>query len=65
MTTCTEPGYTDSIRGILRNNPGEKPMTQRLVEAHAAEVARDEARFAEEFHSPNGGLMVERGQRGW
>jgi AbrB family looped-hinge helix DNA binding protein len=37
--------YIDSIQGILQGNPGEKPMTQQLVEEHAAEVAREEAEF--------------------
>ena len=41
------PATIDSIRGILQNKPGEKPMTQELVEAHAAEAARDEEGFAE------------------
>ncbi len=41
------PATIDSIRGILKSKPGEKPMTQELVEAHAAEAARDEAVCAE------------------
>jgi len=41
------PATIDSIRGILQNKPGEKPMTQQLIEAHAAEVARDEVGCAE------------------
>ena len=32
------PAYIDSIRGILQNKPGEKPMTQELDENHAEEV---------------------------
>lgn len=35
--------YIDSIKGILQRKPGEKPMTQELVEEHAAEVAAEEA----------------------
>ncbi len=35
------PAYIDSIRGILKTKPGEKPMTQELVEEHAAEVEAD------------------------
>ena len=41
------PATIDSVRGILQNKPGEKPITQQLVESHAAEVARDEAGCAE------------------
>lgn len=36
------PAYIDSIQGILRTKPGEKPVTQELVEEHAAEVAGEE-----------------------
>ncbi len=41
------PAYIDSIPGILQNKPGEKSMTQELVEAHVAEAVRNEAGFAE------------------
>ena len=37
--------YIDSFRGILKTKLGEKPMTQELVEDHAAEVAQEEAKF--------------------
>lgn len=37
--------YIDSFRGILKRMPGEKPMTQELVEDHVEEVAREEAKF--------------------
>jgi len=37
--------YIDSIQGILQRKPGEKPMTQELVEEHATEVSREEAKF--------------------
>ena len=43
------PAYIDSIRGILQNKPNEKTMTQQLIEAHTAEVARDEAGIGMEF----------------
>lgn len=37
--------YIDSIQGILQRKPGEKPITQELVEEHAAEVAAEEAKI--------------------
>lgn len=37
--------YIDSVQGILQRRPGEKPMTQELVEEHAAEVAKEEAQL--------------------
>ena len=46
MRPITE-AYIDSIRGILKPEPGEKPVTQELVEEHAAEVAREEAEVEE------------------
>lgn len=39
------PAYIDSIRGILQNKLGEKPITQQLIEAHVAEAAWDEVGF--------------------
>ena len=35
--------YIKSFQGILETKPGEKPVTQELVEEHAAEVAGEEA----------------------
>ncbi|MEA2067800.1 MAG: AbrB/MazE/SpoVT family DNA-binding domain-containing protein [Verrucomicrobiota bacterium] len=35
--------YIDSVQGMLKRKSGEKPMTQELVEEHAAEVSREEA----------------------
>jgi AbrB family looped-hinge helix DNA binding protein len=37
--------YIDSLRGLLKGKPGEKPVTRELIEAHAAEVAAEEARI--------------------
>ena len=31
-----------SLRGSLKRKPGEKPITQELIEEHAEEVRRDE-----------------------
>ena len=33
--------YIESLQGILQTRPGEKPMTQELVEEHAAEVLQE------------------------
>ncbi len=33
----------DSARGLLRRNPGERPVTEELIQAHADEVAEEEA----------------------
>ena len=35
--------YIDSVKGMLKRKPGEKPVTQELIEEHAAEVAAEEA----------------------
>jgi len=39
--------YIKSFQGILKTKSGEKPVTQELVEEHAAEVARGEAELEE------------------
>ncbi|MDZ8118209.1 AbrB/MazE/SpoVT family DNA-binding domain-containing protein [Pontiella agarivorans] len=35
--------YIDSIQGMLQRKAGEKPVTQELIEEHAAEIDREEA----------------------
>jgi AbrB family looped-hinge helix DNA binding protein len=35
--------YIDSVRGMLKRNPGERPVTEELIQAHADEVAEEEA----------------------
>ncbi|MEX2607937.1 MAG: AbrB/MazE/SpoVT family DNA-binding domain-containing protein [Kiritimatiellia bacterium] len=35
--------YIDSVRGMLRRNPGELPVTRELIDAHAEEVEAEEA----------------------
>lgn len=35
--------YIDSVQGMLKRKPGEKALTQELIEEHAAEVAAEEA----------------------
>ena len=37
--------YIESVRGILKRKPGEKPVTRELIEEHAAEVAAEEAKI--------------------
>jgi len=37
--------FIDSIRGMFKLRPGEKSVTQELVEEHAEEVRRDEEEF--------------------
>ena len=37
--------YIDSVQGILQRKAGQKPVTQELVEEHAAEVAREETKI--------------------
>jgi AbrB family looped-hinge helix DNA binding protein len=38
--------YIESFRGIFKRKPGEKPVTQELIEEHAEEVRRDEEELA-------------------
>jgi len=38
--------YINSFRGIFKLKPGEKPVTQELIEEHADEVRRDEEKIA-------------------
>ncbi len=38
--------YIASFRGIFKRKPGEKPVTQELIEEHAEEVRRDEEELA-------------------
>ena len=38
--------YIESFRGILKRRPGSKPVTQQLIEEHAEEVRREEAKLA-------------------
>ena len=37
--------FIDSVRGMFKLRPGEKSVTQELVEEHAEEVRRDEEEF--------------------
>jgi len=37
--------FIDSVRGMFKRKPGEKPVTQELIEEHAEEVRRDEEEF--------------------
>lgn len=37
--------YIDSVRGMLKRSPGERPVTRELIEDHAAEVAAEEAKI--------------------
>ena len=37
--------FIDSVRGMFKLKPGEKPVTQELIEEHAEEVRRDEEEF--------------------
>lgn len=37
--------FIDSIRGMFKLRPGEKSVTQELIEEHAEEVRRDEEEF--------------------
>lgn len=34
-----------ALQGILKAEPGEKPMTQDLLEEHAEEIRREEEKF--------------------
>jgi AbrB family looped-hinge helix DNA binding protein len=38
--------FIDSVCGMLKRKPGEKPITQELIEEHAEEVRRDEEKIA-------------------
>jgi len=38
--------YIDSFCGVFKRKPGEKPVTQQLIEEHAEEVRRDEEKLA-------------------
>ena len=38
--------YIESFRGIFKRRPGAKPVTQQLIEEHAEEVRREEAKLA-------------------
>ena len=38
--------YINSLCGMFKLRPGEKPVTQELIEEHAEEVRRDEEKIA-------------------
>lgn len=37
--------YIDSLKGMLKQEPGAKPVTEALLEEHAKEIAREEGKL--------------------